>query len=93
MICVLSGETGAVAICWFHALDAGNIGQPPRCGPGGVSRFAGMPAVAPVTVDIGAAETAAAVPSATTKVAATGQRRKLQPPIWLIVRCGRMNDT
>ena len=86
MIWVLSGCSGADAISWFHALAAGNIGHPPRCGPGGVSRFAGALAVAPPTVVIGAAETAAAVPNVTTTAAATGQRRKGQPPIWLIVR-------
>jgi len=86
MIWALSGCTGADAISWFHAFDAGKIGHPPRCGPGGVNRFAGALAVAPPTVVIGAADTAAAVPNATTTAAAAAQCRKGQPPIWLIVR-------
>ena len=52
---LLNGCSGAVAISWFQALVAGKTGHPPRWGPGGVRRLAGWLAVAPVTIEIGAA--------------------------------------
>ena len=75
MISVLSGCSGAEAISWFQALLAGNMGQPPMCGPGGVSLLAGSDAVAPPTIVDGAAVTTVAIPIATTTAAVIGQRR------------------
>src|SRR5690606_34036478 len=91
------GWTGACETSVFHGLSDGNTWQPPTVGPGGRTRSAVSATRAGRSIVVITAETTP--PIITTMTATTAAARRIggrataQPPIWPLVRAGRVNVT